>query len=291
MTKRNAINSDFTPNADGFSIGGGTTARTLTVSGGDIALSGGGGFTYTFPGATSTLYGTSSTPITSTNISATNLSSTNVYSTTVTATTLSGTNVKATTVTGTTLSGTTLSSTNVYATTVTGTTISATNFTGITRRIILPSSIFHTRPGVAGWAGFTHTQGTNIDYDTLDFDKDTDEKAISPPFVMENYNGGNVTIKIGWITSVTSGNVLWTFGFKGWADTEVWDADPADEGTIDDNAGDTAGDIQIASATVDIASSITADDVVVLKVYRDISGDNAAADARLLVVQIEYTEA
>lgn len=41
MAKNNAINLDVTPNADGFTVRGGTTPRSLTVIGGDITLTGG----------------------------------------------------------------------------------------------------------------------------------------------------------------------------------------------------------------------------------------------------------
>lgn len=39
--KNSSVNLDITPGADGFSIAGGTTPRTLTVTGGDVNLSGG----------------------------------------------------------------------------------------------------------------------------------------------------------------------------------------------------------------------------------------------------------
>lgn len=53
--KRNSSNQDYTNNADGFDLSGGTTARKLTVSGADISIVGSGTNTYTFPDHTSTL--------------------------------------------------------------------------------------------------------------------------------------------------------------------------------------------------------------------------------------------
>jgi hypothetical protein len=47
---QNAANQKYANNADGFSLGGGTTARTLAVTGGDVTLTGAaGGYTYNFP--------------------------------------------------------------------------------------------------------------------------------------------------------------------------------------------------------------------------------------------------
>lgn len=55
MAKRNSINLDATVNADGFDISGGTTARKLTVTGGDVTVTGSGSAVITFPSATGTL--------------------------------------------------------------------------------------------------------------------------------------------------------------------------------------------------------------------------------------------
>jgi hypothetical protein len=57
MAKRNAAGQDFTNNSDGWDLTGGTTPRKLTVSGADIAITGAGSFTYTFPGLTCYLNG------------------------------------------------------------------------------------------------------------------------------------------------------------------------------------------------------------------------------------------
>lgn len=61
MTTNNSQNSIFTNNSDGFLLGGGTTSRSLTVTSGNLTLSGGGSNTYTFPAATDTLVGRAST--------------------------------------------------------------------------------------------------------------------------------------------------------------------------------------------------------------------------------------
>lgn len=55
MAKRNAINLSATVNADGFNLGGGTTERTLTLTGGDVTINGSGSAVITFPASTSTL--------------------------------------------------------------------------------------------------------------------------------------------------------------------------------------------------------------------------------------------
>lgn len=55
MSTNNAANQIFTNNADGFALGGGTTARTFTFTGGDATITASGSATVTFPTSTSTL--------------------------------------------------------------------------------------------------------------------------------------------------------------------------------------------------------------------------------------------
>ena len=57
MAKQNSVNLDITNNADGFSIAGGSTSRTLGVSGADITLVGSGTATLTFPTSSTTIAG------------------------------------------------------------------------------------------------------------------------------------------------------------------------------------------------------------------------------------------
>ena len=61
MAKNNSANQDYTNNADGWDLSGGTTARKLTVTGSDITMTGSGANVYTMPAATDTLVGRAST--------------------------------------------------------------------------------------------------------------------------------------------------------------------------------------------------------------------------------------
>lgn len=57
MAKQSSVNLDITNNADGFSISGGVTGRTLGISGGDVTLVGSGNATLTFPTTSTTVAG------------------------------------------------------------------------------------------------------------------------------------------------------------------------------------------------------------------------------------------
>jgi len=61
MATNNSANNSYTNNADGFSLAGGTTPRTLTLTAGNVTLSSGGSNTYTMPAATGTLVSRDST--------------------------------------------------------------------------------------------------------------------------------------------------------------------------------------------------------------------------------------
>lgn len=61
MATNNSQNSQFANNADGYTLGGGTTSRSLTVTGANMTLTGAGSNTYTMPAATDTLVGRAST--------------------------------------------------------------------------------------------------------------------------------------------------------------------------------------------------------------------------------------
>lgn len=60
--KNNAINLEVSNNADGFEVGGGSIKRVLGVTGGNVTITGGGAYTYTFPSASGTLALTTDIP-------------------------------------------------------------------------------------------------------------------------------------------------------------------------------------------------------------------------------------
>jgi len=61
MATNNSANIKVTNNADGLDVAGGTTARKLTLSGGDVAVAGSGSAVLTFPSSTDTIVGRTTT--------------------------------------------------------------------------------------------------------------------------------------------------------------------------------------------------------------------------------------
>jgi hypothetical protein len=60
-TTNNGSNQNYANNSDGWQLAGGVTPRTLTVTGGNITMTGSGSNTFTFPAASDTLVGRAST--------------------------------------------------------------------------------------------------------------------------------------------------------------------------------------------------------------------------------------
>lgn len=160
------------------------------------------------------------------------------------------------------------------------------------KKIVFPAACFETRV-LAAWAAFIQTQGTNFDFGELDFDASSDEKVISPPFRFTNWNAGNITVRIGWKANAITGNVMWVVSFLGRDTTtpEVFDAAPTDHNL---SASATAGTAEYLKETVwtGAVSELANNDVVIMKITRDADNgsDTLAVDAKLLYVEIEYTE-
>lgn len=89
MATNNSGNQNYSNNADGFSLKGGTAPRTLTVTGSDVTVTGSGANTYTFPTASATLAGLAiaqTWPVLQTFQAGINLGGANIVTDTVTGT-------------------------------------------------------------------------------------------------------------------------------------------------------------------------------------------------------------
>lgn len=63
MITNNSGNIKFTNSTDGFIVAGGTTTRSLTLTGGDVSMIGSGSATIVFPSSSGTLYATGNTDV------------------------------------------------------------------------------------------------------------------------------------------------------------------------------------------------------------------------------------
>lgn len=136
-------------------------------------------------------------------------------------------------------------------------------------------------------------------YLVLDFDDTTDESAIFKGFMPRTYDGGGVTVTVGWMaTSATTGTISLDVQFMSVTD----DADDLDTKSFAaaNNANPTtasaSGEVDYATITFTDGAdmdSVAAGEVFYLKVTRDADGttstDNMSGDMELVFVEIRET--
>jgi len=131
--------------------------------------------------------------------------------------------------------------------------------------------------------------GTNdVDYIVLDFDTAADENAIWVRVLPPDYAGGTLSVKFIWTAGSGSGTVKWMIKARAYADDAAIDQA---YGTAVGPAADTllaAGDVHITDAVaLTVGGTPTAGQPVMFKVYRDVSEDTLAVDARLIAIIME----
>lgn len=128
--------------------------------------------------------------------------------------------------------------------------------------------------------------GTNAVDFTLDYDKATDETAdwCDVP-IPAGITINSATAYFTFRTTVTTGTVQWAITIKSNAEDEAWDAagttDTADAETVQGTAGDIC---QVSKALT--TTTWAAGESLHIRVFRDVSGDDADADAKLMNVLI-----
>ena len=143
-------------------------------------------------------------------------------------------------------------------------------------------------------AGSSESSTNAVMLKTFDFDKDTDEYVQFQVPMPKSWNEGTVTAKFYWSHASASTNFGVSWGIQGvsFGDSDALDA-AFGTGIVVDDTGGTTDDVFVSAATgaVTIAGSPAAEDLVIFRVYRDVSdsNDTLAVDARLHAVQLNVT--
>jgi len=163
--------------------------------------------------------------------------------------------------------------------------------------IIQPLALLSAVLPATNYPLITGITGTNFPFAALVFDQSTDKTCY---FFFEStaYASGNVTARIKWeAASGTSGDVIWAGQLACiTANTDTQDIETKAFATAttvtDSHLGTTAKRLHEITLTLSNLDSIAAGDWVVLKFYRDAdaAGDTLAADARLIALQVEYSD-
>lgn len=160
-----------------------------------------------------------------------------------------------------------------------------------TRNIYIPATAMW--PGTtSGCAALAKTElGTNdVDIQTLDFDKDSDEYAQFNLIMPGSWNAGTITFIPHWTAASGSGTVVWALQGRSYANSDALDQAMGTAQTSSDTLI-TANDLHIgpASSAITLAGTPAADEYVHFKIYRDVSADDLGVDAKLIGVEIVYT--
>ncbi|MBA7617105.1 hypothetical protein ES703_24416 [subsurface metagenome] len=139
-----------------------------------------------------------------------------------------------------------------------------------------------------GRAEQKQTEGANFPYYTLNFDKDADESAFWEFIVPDDYDGGTITVNIWYKTTVATGTVVFEVKVLGREEGEIFDAAlGAGHSNSADTVPGTAGNIGICAPAA-FSPIWAAGDLVILKLMRDVSEDDAAADIQVIMVEVAY---
>ena len=130
--------------------------------------------------------------------------------------------------------------------------------------------------------------GTNFPYWELAFDKDSDEYAYWRMPVPSNVAAGNWVIKIQWIAdAATSGTGLFSCKYLFVADAEAWDDTLTNVDGAAVTTDGTAGNVNTSTITITTPTA-NAGETLILAIYRDVSGDTLAEDAKLVMGYVDY---
>lgn len=130
--------------------------------------------------------------------------------------------------------------------------------------------------------------GSNFSWTELRYDDSLDEKAFFQFHIPDNYNGGDVIVRIPWKAVATSGNVLFAVGHRGVGDDSVWDAAGTIVDFTPDAAKGTTEDLNIASKTL-VAPWAPGQLIQITPIRKgtDVINDTMSGDAKVVGVSLE----
>jgi len=139
--------------------------------------------------------------------------------------------------------------------------------------------------------GTVETTATRPDMQVLDFDKDTDQYAQFAIAFPKQWNLGTVTFQAFWSGIAATTDVDWGLQAVAMADNETIDVVYGTAVVVTDNAQSAVEELLVSaeSSAITIAGTPADNDLTYFQIYRDVSGDAMAGDARLHGVKVFYT--
>jgi hypothetical protein len=187
-------------------------------------------------------------------------------------------------------SDTTLSRSAAGALAVEGTVVGLTG----KHAVPIPATGMYTATTNGAAAGATETSTNAVMIKTWDFDTATDEYVQFQIPMPKSWNESTITAKFYWSHASTTTNfgVSWGIQATAFGDSDALDASWG-TGVVVDDTGGTTDDMFVTaeSSSITIGGSPASEDIVIFRVYRDVSdtNDTMAIDARLHGVTLYFT--
>lgn len=138
------------------------------------------------------------------------------------------------------------------------------------------------------------TGSNKVNYPVLDFDATADEHAHFNIAFPKSWNLSTVSFRGYWSSTATdTDGVAWGLQAVAISDNEAIDAAWGTAVVVTDDAQGAAGEVYVTdeSTAITIAGTPAAEDLVMFRIFRDVSdaNDDMAEDARLIGIKVFYT--
>lgn len=140
-------------------------------------------------------------------------------------------------------------------------------------------------PGTAGAAPGV-VDGTNVVYQTKDFDQTTEEHTDFSIEIPAEYTGGNILWRAIWTAAAGAGTVAWEVNTLNVANDEVIDAALTDRGSMVDTLL-ALGDRHLSPTLTQSTGLPSASETMLVRISRDVAADTLTGDARLIAILIQ----
>jgi hypothetical protein len=158
-----------------------------------------------------------------------------------------------------------------------------------TKNLWIPASAWIPKTTAGCGVDSRETTTNDQNFDELLFDTGSDEFADALVVMPSNYNNGTITARFYWTAASGSGTVEWAIQGRAFANDDALDTAAGTKQSVNDTLI-AANDMHVTSATsaCTIGGTPAANTPIQFTIYRDVSEDSLAVDARLLGVEILF---